>query len=210
MLLTNSVCQFSHLQQHTAARYFPGVLQGAMAQFPAQRCAQNPNCHFCHTWQQLGQQQVKPEHKHDINLLSYLWSVQVRPEIRQKWGEKASAASPFSQAAAATNAVSAEGPQRLLLNFPQVSVWAQWDWKECHLSICPRAQHSSSLRNEALKLSSENNILLTIARDQCIIIVDGMFLPEKQNRTLEILIIFSCLFSFSLYCLHPNHIQRIH
>lgn len=67
MLLTKSLGQFSHWQQHVAARYLLGALQGALGQSPAQRCPQNPNCHFCHTCQPPGQQPVKPEHKSAIN-----------------------------------------------------------------------------------------------------------------------------------------------
>lgn len=135
-----SIKQFGSVLPLAAAHccHIFGVLQGAMGQFPAQRCPQNPKCHFCHTWQQPGQQQVEPEHTSDINFSSYLWSFQVMWDTSEV-GENSSAAPPFLEAAAATNAVRAEG-HRHCYWISQGSLWAQWDWKECHWSQCPRAQ----------------------------------------------------------------------
>lgn len=100
------------------------------------------------------------------------------------------------------------GPRETVTKFPQVLVWAQWDWKECHWSKCPRAFQSKEWsfaivlwKQCSPRDHSHGPVLYHLAGD---------FLPEKQNRTLEILLIFSCSFSFSLSCLHPNHIQRIH
>lgn len=84
------------------------------------------------------------------------------------------------------------GPKTLWLNSPGL-IWAQWDWKDCHWSQCPRAQHSSSLRNGEVQLSSENNVLLlTTAHGPVLYHLVWDALPEKQNRTLEVVWIFSC------------------
>lgn len=183
----------SHLQQHVAARYLLGALQGAVGQFPAQRCPQNTNCHFCHTWQQPG-------------LLSGKWSLNTRVtsishpicallklglrHIRSGW--KCFCCCSLQYSSCSCESSEGRGPKTLRLN-SWVSLWAQWDWKECHWSQCPRAQHSSSLRNGEVQLSSENNVLLlTTAHGPGLYHLVWDALPEKQNRTLEVLWIFSC------------------